>query len=153
MAAHRRHILRSSLFALVWLASCRGDDSARRLAICEQAFRVEGQNLYSMGAGCWFYGSHDTSSFYSDVTSDPDLRVVAAISPDGLQVTATSHSVTVASGWLSGAQLETGEKLVMTVNTLDGDTYEFRYWGSRTIDPAQYMDGIDGGWGDGGWKI
>jgi hypothetical protein len=106
-----------------------------------------------MGAGCWFYGRQDTSSFYSDLTSDPDLKAVATISPAGLEFTATSHGVTVALGGLSEAQLETGEKLIMTVNTLDGHTYEFRYWGSRTIAPAQYMDGIDGGWVDGGWKI
>ena len=152
MVARGRHILRVSLFALVWLAACREDDSAKGLALCEQIFRVERQNLNPMGAGCGFYGSHDTSSFYSDVTSDPDLKAVATISPGGLQFTATSHGVTVATGGLSEAQLETGEKLIITVSTLGGDIYEFRYWGSRTIDPAQYMDGIDGGWVDGGWK-
>jgi len=154
MVQHGRRIFRFSVVALLLLAACHEDDaSANRVALCEQIFRVDGQNLYSLGAGCSFYGSYDSSSFYSDLTSDPDLKLVATISPLGLQVTATSHGVIVAKHALSESQLETGEKLIFTANTFGGDTYEFRYWGSRTIDPAQYMDGIDGGWVDGGWKI
>ncbi len=58
----------------------------------------------------------------------------------------------MATGALAKSQLEIGEKLIVPVKTLDGNSYEFRYWGSRTADPGQYMDGIDGGWIDGAWN-
>jgi hypothetical protein len=134
---------------LLVLVGCRQDDSG--LAICEQIFRADGQALHPMSAGCSFSGDHWSTTFTPDPTADSDIRVSGTISRNGLKVTATYRGTTVATQALSASQLESGEKSVLLVSTLGGEKYEFRYWVSRTIDPSQYMDGIDGGWTGSGW--
>jgi hypothetical protein len=151
MILRSKHVCAWSVaVALPLLAGCPQVESGESAqAICEQDFRVDDQNFHFLGAGCSFYSDQWSSTYVSDSTATPDLKVVCIASRLGLQVTATSRGTMLATRTLFASELKSGEKLILTVTTLGGDTYEFRYWGSTTIDPAQYLDGIDAGWADG----
>ena len=154
MIPRSKHVcMLTAVVALPWLTGCHlGDSGENGIAICEQSLRLDDQERHLLGAGCGFYGGHGSTTFTSDLAAAPDLKVVGIVSRIGFQVTATSRGITVATGALSEQQLESGEKLILPVTTLGGDAYEFRYWGSWTIDPAQYLDGLDAGLTDGGFN-
>jgi hypothetical protein len=145
-----------ALLVLTLSAACQSGSGEPGIVLCEQEFRIVGQERAVLGAGCAVFDDGYGTSFTSDPTASPDIEVVGVAYHGGLRVTATSRGTTVATGALSPPQLQSHEKLILEVKTVGGDTYEFRYWGVRhrgnsSIGPAEYMDGIDAGWSDGGF--
>jgi hypothetical protein len=157
MVRNRRGCGRTALFVLTLSAACQCGSGQPGIALCEQEFRIAGQDRALLGAGCVVFDDAYGTTFTSEPTASPDLEVVGVAYHGGWRVTATSGGTTVGTGALSPPQLKSHEKLILEVKTVGGHTYEFRYWGVRyrgslRIDPAEYLDGIDAGWIDGGFK-
>jgi hypothetical protein len=154
---NKRGCGRTALSVLTLSVACQCSSGEPGIALCEQEFRIVDQERALLGAGCAVFDDAYGTSFTSDPTTSPDLEVVGVACHGGWRVTATSGGTIVASGVLSPPQLKSHEKLILEMKTVRGDTYEFRYWGVRyrgrsTSDPAEYLDGTDAGWIDGGFR-